>query len=201
MRILPCWHFAGWKPNKRGCSCCPCLYTPDLLNIRPNTIGNISLMQTLREALKARSQPTAALHLPSALANRHLSLMSYERSDSTTSQALLDLSVWSEAQLSQPGRYFSPGKLSLIGEAGIMKSLLVLGQQNEKAQSRSECQSCAVAIVLKNICSTCSITFSCPVAYQLQTFRQKVVKIRIKEINVIFQTYMIQVVLQHNLHQ
>ena len=66
----------------------------------------------------------AALHLPSAPTNRHLALMSYERGDSTTSQALMQMSLWSENFHQQSNKPFFPGKLTAIIEAGVIKSLL-----------------------------------------------------------------------------
>ena len=76
-----------------------------------------------------RKASAAALHLPSAQANRHLALMSYERGDSTVSQALMQMSLWSENYLQQPNKPFFPGKLAAVIEAGVIKSLMATSGQ------------------------------------------------------------------------
>ncbi len=92
-------------------------------------------MQTLKQGWKEEGKHSAAaLHLPSAQTNRHLALMSYERRDFATSQALLAMSSWSESYLQQPSRPFFPGKLKACVEAGIVKSLLA--REDKKEESR-----------------------------------------------------------------
>ena len=93
--------------------------------------------QAMKQRWKEKGKAsTAALHLPSATTNRHLALMSYERGDYTTSQALLQMSSWSESYLQQPIKPFFAGKLTAIVEAGVIKSLLASRDKRHGPKSR-----------------------------------------------------------------
>lgn len=92
-------------------------------------------MQALKQRSKDRRDSAAALHIPSALANRHLALMSFERQDYKTCQALLNLSAWDDSYLRQPEKRLFAGKLEAVMEAGAMKSLLAIKAPKERKQA------------------------------------------------------------------
>ena len=62
--------------------------------------------------------------------------MSYDRQDTATSQALMQMSSWSDAYLQQPNKPFFPGRLTAMSEAGLLKALLTDGGSKDKRKSR-----------------------------------------------------------------
>lgn len=91
-------------------------------------------MQASKQRLKERQESAAHLHLPSAQTNKHMAVLSYDRQDFATAQALTELSVWSDSVLEQPGKSFHPGKLNTIIEAGVFKSLLAVQSTDNSQQ-------------------------------------------------------------------